>query len=122
MTYLFFCAGTRWRCKYLKKDFGHCYVINKNKQGWSIWDPTPQGFKEHVIKTDIFLPKFIKNRTHHIMIECTRTTHKSNWLLSDCVGMCKYFLGIKAWWIITPWQLYKHVRKHAYGRKFWVRQ
>lgn len=118
MIYLFFCPGTSWRCNFIKKDFGHCYVVEKTRDGWFIFDPTPNGLKSHVVKTHIFLPKFIKKRTHHIMIECSKTLNKEKFLITDCVGMCKYFLGIKAWWIITPWQLYKYVRKHGYGRKF----
>lgn len=29
-----------------------------------------------------------------------------------CVEMAKAHLGIQSWWLRTPWQLYKHIRKN----------
>lgn len=35
--------------------------------------------------------------------------------LLTCVGMCKRFLGMRAWWVQTPHQLYKMVAEQKYG-------
>jgi hypothetical protein len=29
-----------------------------------------------------------------------------------CVEVAKRILGLRAWWIITPWQLFKFIRKN----------
>ncbi len=32
------------------------------------------------------------------------------WMLMNCVGATKAVLGIAAPWVLTPWQLYRHLR------------
>ncbi len=33
------------------------------------------------------------------------------WMFHNCVGAVKAVLGIRAPWVWTPWQLYRHLRK-----------
>lgn len=41
------------------------------------------------------------------------------WMCANCVGVAKMVLGIRAWWVLTPWQLYNHVlRLQAIERAF----
>ena len=32
-------------------------------------------------------------------------------MLATCVGMVKRYLNIKAWWVQTPAQLYRHIKR-----------
>ena len=37
--------------------------------------------------------------------------------LSTCVSIVKKILGIRAWWIITPYQLYKYINNRICAHK-----
>jgi hypothetical protein len=102
--------------KCLKNNFRHCDILLDNNIGIEI---TRNGID--IVNTDknVLFDK-IKN-TGIIIVEYEII--KSNYSiigLKTCVGICKDILGIKDFFIFTPYQLYKKLLKN--GGKIWEKQ
>jgi hypothetical protein len=121
--WLVFRSGEHWFCKFLKKDFGHVYVLFHDKYNWVGINPRSYRLECKVLNfkpsDDIgrqmhnkFGYKVIKVTTR---VNCNRTINMQMFYSLTCVSMVKYITGIRlfAW---TPWQLYKRLRK-MYGNK-----
>ena len=102
----------RW-LRFLKRGFRHCAVLVEVEQGWVICDAMSN--KTHI--------KQISNRSsleiverlgaaylHAIEVRVqTPPARMAPILPFTCVEAVKRILGIHAWSIVTPWQLYRHL-------------
>lgn len=104
-----------WMMRRLRKGFKHCLAVTQSqgKQFWIIIDPKsgnlmpeilPSNFKlsdifpnSTIMKCEVVIPKKIHNRFWHI----------------NCVEIVKRILGISNCKIITPYQLYKYLKKRG---------
>lgn len=120
----------RW-LKVLKPDFRHCYVILHDGEHWASVDPMSSYMDVmiHQLPSEFDLPLWLKDRGLHVVpASVSREAKQAPLMMFTCVEAVKRILGIHKRWIITPWQLYRHLSKtneanlHTYykGEKAWA--
>jgi hypothetical protein len=98
----------RWWSKFLKKGIRHCYIVK----------PTPNSFiiyGKSVKNVDLFTvidQKSIIEGKYIMKSYIPRECRRSLFMLNTCVGHTKQILGINNPFILTPYQLLKHLRSH----------
>lgn len=96
----------------LKPGFSHVSLIKRSSvEGvFTVINP----FSDKLAIYDVSNPDFIKELLERganlieTRSQCCQCSFKG---AITCVSIAKYFLGIKDWRIITPWQLYKYLMK-----------
>ncbi len=68
-----------------------------------------------VARQDFDLPKFYREQGYTVLEwRSERKPSYCPWMMANCIGSAKKMLGINAWRIVTPYQLYRYMRKrHA---------
>lgn len=106
--------GRWWTKHFLKKGFGHLFVIGRDKYNWFMFNPLTYGlgFKilpfeasEDVIKT---LRKSHKNIVYLRYSEKNDQSFLSLFKPTNCVEMIKYILGLKVKGY-TPYAFFKQL-------------
>ena len=102
--------------KMLRPGFRHCFVILNDGHHWLSFDPmlnhidlrvhdhVPQGFD---------LPGWLRARGQKVIEAPVDHSRKTPVPLSifTCVEAVKRVLGLHRFFILTPWQLYRHLTK-----------
>ena len=88
--------------KCLKRGFRHCYVIMSDGEKWFSIDPLAH-------MTEIWL-KSEGYRVVRVGVQQPELK-PSPLMFMTCVESVKRMLGIQSRWVITPWQLYRHIEK-----------
>lgn len=117
--YVVFCKGGHdlWWKRWLKEGFGHVYIVQRSLGGefWIIADP----MLSHL---DLRLEMVVDYPHIRILVgpwavvlpvkaKIDGSHQRVGFALISCVEIAKAVLGIKKWWIVTPWQLYKHLTR-----------
>jgi hypothetical protein len=112
--YVVFTDSDIKRAKWMKPNFRHCYLIRKDFD--CLWTIVSGGWNQLSITQESALENTIDDILPH---ECTvveydaeisyKMAHTLN--ISSCVGVVKYMLGINKHLILTPYQLYKHLKR-----------
>ena len=95
-----------WWSSLLHKTIRHCYVIKPDRGRWLIMARSTDGIDLYTaddlsfIDPGSLLVKFYAERAKIGMLSFT-----------TCVTYCKHVLGIRKWWIITPYQLYRWINE-----------
>jgi len=105
----------------LKDGFRHCFILIYDGKNWQSVDPLA-GYMEvavHDLPDDFDLPLWLKQQGHHVLSAPMTHDIKSSapLMLLTCVEVCKRVLGIHNRFILTPWQLYKHLNPVKKTRK-----
>ncbi len=100
--------------KILRPGFRHCYVLLNDGKHWITLDPLSNytDICVHDLPADFDLPHWMQ--TEGCTIVPAVITHKPKqapWTMFTCVEAVKRVLGIHSIWVLTPWQLYCHLRK-----------
>ena len=104
-----------WMVRLLKSPFQHVYAIKLSPGGcfWTIIDPRAT----HTAVTTVPFGDFphIRTMTNDLdVVLKVRVNIKRNerwtFCVINCVEIVKSLLGIRAFWIFTPYQLYKYLR------------
>lgn len=117
-----------WLQKFLKKGFGHVFVITKDDYNWIVIDPHKLKLMTVIApyQTSENFPRLLVNDGYKVLKVTTYDRKTSNklcyWQFNFCVPIVKYILGIKvkSW---TPYGLYKKMlrlnekQKHSTGIK-----
>lgn len=100
----------RWWMKFLDERFGHVAILRKSdsKKSWLLND---------AVGGNIIIDDFPVVDLRQIYKGCTiidvwslpRTYPSMKIAHLNCVEMVKLVLGIKKFWIFTPYQLYKYI-------------
>ena len=107
-------GGTHWLSSLLNPGFRHCSVAVESGDYWVHVDPNPDGIRFKVVALSSF------DIAGHFK-ECGYTTVKliapgdcvgAPFAISNCVGVVKAVLGIRKPFIITPYQLHKHLGRN----------
>lgn len=102
----------------LKKDFRHCFVcVLTERDGVGYWlslDPH-LGIPQFEVQcgTDFALKAHLES-FGCIVVETERlnpSLPRMPWALANCVGVVKFVLGLRAPFVITPYQLYKRIKR-----------
>lgn len=104
----------KWWGTFLDKRFRHCFLITDgpNKDALVI-NPSEGGTGVYFYSKTAYAMAI--ESIHKGFIVAEYTAQESNLakprlkFFRTCVGICKDFLGIKKWWVITPKQLYREV-------------
>lgn len=102
----------------LKDGYKHCWILLWDGRQWI----TVDSLSSHIevmtyndIMDGLDLPMWLKDRyTAVVEIPLRRDGEKElyiRWL--SCVEIAKHYLGIKAFGVITPYQLYKHLLRNG---------
>jgi hypothetical protein len=108
-----------WRLTWLQPNFQHVFIARKSDYGyfWIITNPKGgnviteiESLKdengEDVTIRDMF--------PDDIILEYQSKVHERMQIaivVMSCVEIVKMMLGIRKWWIVTPYQLYKYIIK-----------
>ncbi len=104
--------------RFLKPDFHHCFVAITDDQCWiSIDGRLGVPVIEAVAPADYDLATFYREQEGYTVAETTRGTASTRlpFINANCVGIVKIILGIRAPSVLTPWQLYKYLRRQVDG-------
>ena len=108
-------ADLSW-LKLLKPGFRHCSVLLHDGYKWCSVDPMLQHTDiavHHNVSSDFDMPAWLRGRGHKVIeapvqrIKCK----PAPFMMFTCVEAVKRILGYHAMRVVTPWQLYKHLRK-----------
>lgn len=100
---------------FLKKDFGHCFVITRDQFNWIMLDARQNKLKFEIpsFRIDSDLPRLMIRNGNRVIKVQMEENHKK-WFMKlgfyNCVNFVKYTIGLKAF-SITPYQLYKKLIK-----------
>lgn len=103
--------------RHLKKGFQHVFAVKKSfgKKFWIAVNPMTDYMLVDIIPTrDYPLIRDVLVDKTATVLECEVTIrekkgHRIHFI--SCVETIKALLGIRAFWVITPYQLYKYLKK-----------
>lgn len=103
-----------WWLKFLKPGFRHCFLILKTEDG-ALWvDPLSSGIGLETLKTheiDTLAGWYRHQGMQVLSFEVEPKLNKPfSWAPMTCVEVIKRILGLRGWHIVTPWQLYNHIK------------
>jgi hypothetical protein len=107
-------ADMAW-LRILKPGFRHCYVLLNDGHHWLSIDPLSShtDVRVHHLPAAFDLPLWLQDRGYKIVgTRIERRRKEAPWGLFTCVEAVKRVLGLHKRFIITPWQLYRHLVKH----------
>jgi hypothetical protein len=113
-----------WQRWFLKQGYGHLYIIQDitDTDSFILLVPLYNDLRIVFIKSED------KEEMLITKVRCAYYIEKAERLLGSsfhlrlinpftCVGIAKYYFGIRRWWIITPWQLAKYLEKIRKGKR-----
>jgi hypothetical protein len=100
-------TGLAW-LKFLKSGFRHCFLLLKFGDHWLIYDPLAHYTRFDLVPAEHeLLDLFCENGC--LLIPARRSQLRLSpmpWRPYSCVEAVKRALGLRAGWVLTPWQLY----------------
>ena len=101
--------------KFLRPGFRHCYVLINDGERWTSIDPLSHVTEisvHHHVPADFDLPGWLGSRGNHVVRAPLRrdVTRPAPFMLFTCVEAVKRVLGIHRRSVLTPWQLYQHLK------------
>lgn len=113
--YVFFVDGSHVLKPFLKKNFSHCYAIEKLEFIWMLYDPTRSGLQNVILPCDIDTPvidMMVKNSSSASVVHFkSQILHEPKYLRPralTCVSMLEYIFGFYTG-AVTPHGLYKRL-------------
>lgn len=98
----------------LKSGFRHCSVLLNDGAHWITFDPLSNytDLVVHNIPQDFDLPLWLRDRGKKVVpATIGRPEKPAPFMPLSCVESVKRLLGIHKRFIVTPWQLYRHLNK-----------
>jgi hypothetical protein len=107
---------TRPVLRVLRRGFRHCFAALRVGDEWIACDPLKDRIQLALIPrpADFDLAAFYASQGHRVLVGRTaRPPSRGTGVpsLLTCVAIVKRLLGIRAPTVITPWQLYRHLRR-----------
>jgi hypothetical protein len=101
--------------KLLKPGFRHCYVLINDGERWVSIDPLSHMTEvsvHHHVPAEFDLPGWLRSRGNKVVQASLKRDLKSAApvMFFTCVEAVKRILGIHKRGIVTPWQLYRHLK------------
>ena len=113
-----------WALKWIEKDFSHVYAMKKSPGGqfWIVVNPLLACLDCELLCVEQYPhPRLFAGDGVIILPVRAITKDVPRWTFCvfNCVEVIKAILGIRAFWVWTPWQLYKYLTrgKHNGGLK-----
>lgn len=108
-----------WLAGFLRPGFAHCLVcilVERDGQAWWLSIDPGKGVPEIAVECgpDGDLRGYYED-LGCMVLEVERCAFprppRWSWALANCVGVVKYVLGIRAPFVITPYQLFKRLKR-----------
>jgi hypothetical protein len=98
----------------LRPGFRHCYVLLFEGGRWISVDPMLSRMEIHVhnhLPADFDLPGWLESRGQRTVLAFIdhSSARPAPWRPFTCVEAVKRILGLHAGFVLTPWQLYRHL-------------
>ncbi len=103
--------GFGWWARFLRPGFRHCFVVFDAGGFWIIIDGKAGVPEVRVVAaTDFDLPAWYRGEGFTVIeTETTGAPWRQPVMLATCVGATKRLLGIRAPFVLTPWQLFRRL-------------
>jgi hypothetical protein len=103
----------------LKRGFRHCFVALRDRDIWLVCDSLKDRIELFVlpVAAEADLASFYHAQGHRVLIGTTQPKLRRGSLVLaplTCVTVVKRLLGVDAPWVLTPWQLFGHLKLDAY--------
>jgi hypothetical protein len=99
--------------RFLKPGFRHCFLLLNDGQCWVSYDPMAHHTEilVHHMPSFFDLPGWLEGRGHRVIeAQISKVVKKpAPPSLFSCVEAVKRVLGIHRAFVVTPWQLYRHL-------------
>lgn len=98
----------------LRPGFRHCYVILNDGQHWISLDPMSNYTDINIpdLPPTFDLPLWLSDQGFTVVkTTLSRSPKEAPWMPYSCVEAVKRVIGLHTRFILTPWQLYKHLIK-----------
>jgi len=110
---------------FLKKDFGHVYVLMKDYYNWGLIDPRNKSLEVMLLpyRPEENVPFITKKEFGHSILEVVVEKKINKWpnlnpfYMINCVNIVKYVLGVRLF-CFTPYGLYKKLSKMNKKKKY----
>lgn len=108
-------AADLWWLRLLRPGFRHCFVALQYDGGWVVIDPLSHytAIVHLPVDQEFDLPGWY--RQHGMLVVDAHFVSPNRRVLPirpySCVECVKRILGIRAGFVLTPWQLYRHLNK-----------
>lgn len=122
--WIFFRKGKHCWQHLLKPGYGHIFIIARDDYNWVLIDPLFSFLSIKILNYNIKENVVEKIKSGYEVSDCfyiklKDVPYKSHFKLNifnpiNCVGAIKYYLGIKKWYIITPYQLVRYLLQKRY--------
>ena len=108
-------AGSGWAVALFcghRPGFRHCFAVLETEAGWIRVDALAHCTRVEAVATrDFDLADFYRKQgltvVELVLGLPLRRDLPPSWF--SCVENAKRLFGVRAWWIWTPWQLYRHL-------------
>lgn len=129
-TFICYSSGDsdRWWYKYAQDGFHHCFIIHWDGQMWfrierlyGYFDVRPLVFVDRLFVGMFNLEPYFRCLGYTVQVvslERRQVERNRVWQIlapHSCVEFVKDFLGISAYFVITPYQLFKYLKGKAHG-------
>ena len=110
-----------WLIKRFPRSFQHCYAVKESAGGqfWIVLDSRSSHLQSDIYaKMDYpHIRQLCNERSGDCVILPIRAKidiNQNRWTfcIFNCVEVCKSVIGVRAFWLWTPYQLYKYLRGH----------
>ncbi len=119
--YAIFEDSPSWLLYFLKAGFRHVSVLLPVGDVYVHIDPRSKGILYDVVPTldtkDMYT-RAESNSVHVVPVPIQELNKRHSWSVLTCVAVVKRSIGLHKWWIITPRQLYNHLRRMENIRVF----
>lgn len=108
--------------KFLKPGFRHCYAVINDGHKWMSVDPL-SGYTDvqiyHHIEPNFDLPSWLQKQGHRVVKSVVKQDKSKSapCMIFTCVEAVKRIIGVHKRSVITPWQLYRFLKKQSQDQK-----
>ena len=112
-------ADCRW-LRGLRAGFRHCFVALRDGQTWVTCDALKDRLELSAlpISSEFDLAGFYAKHGHTVLLGTTQPNlPRRPFVIAPltCVTIAKRILGVRATWVVTPWQLCRRLKSEAHG-------
>jgi len=96
------------------KGFRHCYAFRWDGWNWIVVDSISSGTEVCILPfgNEVDLPAKIVEDGQKVVYVVKQKHNKFIFRgILTCVSSVKHLLGIRAWWVVTPKQLFNYVKE-----------
>lgn len=102
--------------KVLRRGFRHCFVVIRDQGCWLSCDPLAHVTELSVLNVpeDFDVLNWLRKQGMIVVKVSPQIRPKHKILppmLFTCVEAVKRLIGLREWWVLTPWQLYRALEK-----------